>query len=152
MVSPYPKTWVLVFDGAKRILFEDIGFADAPHLKLRADSEIELPPDRALSDDKPGRYPTPAGGRSSVETIDKHEQLEGRFVRQTAALIDARAAADAFERLVIIAPAKALAAFKESLKEARAKVVAERQGDFVNAPTTDIERAYLSALAQAHVH
>ena len=160
MTLKNPTTWILVFDGGKRLLFEDIGFPDAPHLKLRADSEIDLPPDRELHRDRPGRLTTsryrPIGGSAdktggAMEPNDRHQQLEKRFVRNTAHLISKRSRSNAFQRLVLLAPPRAMGEFKRALGEAEKKcVVAELQGDYVNAPTIDIERAYLAAMARGH--
>ncbi|HCR65203.1 MAG TPA: hypothetical protein DIW38_01660, partial [Oceanicaulis sp.] len=53
--------WVAAFDGGKAMIFENTGPRTAPELALRAEFEIDNPPDRDQVSDAPGRLADGAG-------------------------------------------------------------------------------------------
>jgi protein required for attachment to host cells len=141
-------TWLAVFDGGRAAVFANEGFADAPNLRFVFGAQSDGAPTRARGTDKPGRYPTPAGGRAAVDNIDRHKAAELRFVDDLAKTLDKAAAEKRFERLVVIAPAKLIARFRTHATVAAARVVAELAGDFVHAPIEKIEQAFRKATAR----
>jgi protein required for attachment to host cells len=141
------KTWVAVFDGGRAATFENEGFDDAPNLRYVSGARSENLPSRELVSDKPGRYPTPAGGRAATGGADPHEEEEHRFVKDYAGEIESAAKAGRFDRLVAIAPAKLLALFLSCAPLAEGKLAGSRAGDFAHAPVDQIERAFREALA-----
>jgi protein required for attachment to host cells len=141
------KTWVAVFDGGRAAVFENEGFDDAPNLRFVFGPSNDNPPTHEQGTDKPGRYPTPMGGRAAVENTDLHAQAEQRFVEALAKEVDAAAAGGRFDRLVVIAPSTLLPRFREHAPRASERIVAERAGDFVRAPTDTIERVFREAVS-----
>lgn len=134
-------TWVAVLDGAKSLLFEDKGFADAPDLHLVDKGEYESVPDRDLKTDAPGTSHSSVGsGRSSMEETDYHDQEESRFVCDFAAALNRAALKAKFDRLVLMAPPRAMGRLRENLHEETARrVVKEMTGDYTNHPTPKLE-------------
>jgi protein required for attachment to host cells len=135
-------TWLVVFDGGRAAVFVNEGFADSPNLRLVFGAENE---DRERHDDRPGRYPTPAGGRTAVEAFDRRTEAELRFTDGIAKRLEVAAAEGRFDRLVVVAPAKLLTRFRA--RAPRARIAGELSGDFVHAPIDVIERAFRQALA-----
>ena len=143
------KTWLAVADGGKALLFENAGDDHAPNLRVLARKRLDIPPNRELASDRPGRFRDPAGGRSAVETTDWHEFEEARFAAALAERLNRAAQAGAFDHLVIAAPAKTLGQLREELsKPAKARLIGEIRADLTKHPVAEIERHFARALAE----
>jgi protein required for attachment to host cells len=142
------KTWLAVFDGGRAVVFENEGFDDEPNLKFVFGPKNNNPPTHEQGTDKPGRYGTPAGPRSSVENADFHELGELKFVETLAKELEAAAKAAKFDRLVVVAPAKLLSPFRQHAPHASARVAAERAGDFIHSPKEALERLFKELVTQ----
>jgi protein required for attachment to host cells len=134
--------WVVVCDGTKALVLENVGDAKFPNLKTREVHEQDDPPTHEQGTDAPGReFNSIGGGRSAVEQTDWHTQQEERFLRKLAAHLDAAVNADKAKALIVIAPPRALGvlrhAYSHNLKQA---VRAEIDKDFVKLPVHEIEK------------
>lgn len=136
------KTWVLVCDGSKALLFQNMGDAQALNLKALEVFVEPHPPTRDLGTDRPGRtYDSMGGSRSSVQDPDRHQQAEDRFLRETSNKIDELVRSATIKALVIAAPPKALGILRTCMTPAtRAVVSAEIAKDLVKLPTKEIEQ------------
>lgn len=134
--------WVVVCDGRKLLLLENVGNAVSPRLRTRQVREREDAPTRELGTDAPPRAFSPASGaRSALEQTDLHDQAERAFLREIVAGLNAAAAAGEVKRLLIVAPPRALGwmrkAYSESLRRA---LVAEIDKDLTRMPVEEIGR------------
>jgi protein required for attachment to host cells len=134
-------TWVAVLDGAKSLLFEDKGFTDAPDLHLLDKEQYDPVPDREIKTDAPGRQPdTGTNHRSAMEETDFHDQAEQRFVCNFAETLNHAALKRRFDRLIVMAPPRAIGWLRGCLHEETARrIVKELTGDYTNHPTLKLE-------------
>jgi protein required for attachment to host cells len=115
------RTWILVADGARAAFWQNLGPGKgiAP-----VDEEPSLeqpdPPTREVGSDRPGRVHDRFGpGRHAMAPrVDWHRFAEAEFARAVAKLLDDAAKADRFDRLVLVAPPKALGDLRASLGDA----------------------------------
>src|SRR3546814_3480940 len=98
---------VLAVDGSKIRLLENRGEAFSPRLEVIEQQEQDIPPDRDLSTDRPGRSSSSVGSaRSAMEETDFHEQAEDRFIAEVGARLNelSRSTSDNGGMIVIAAP------------------------------------------------
>ena len=134
--------WVVVCDGAKALVLENVGDAKFPNLKTLEVIEQKDLATHELGTDEPGRTASSVGhGRSSYEQTDWHNQAEQAFLTNLAQHLDKAVAAGKAKSLVLVAPPRALGmirpAFSHALKGA---VRAELDKDLVKHPVHDIEK------------
>lgn len=143
------QSLILVCDGAKALLFENAG--DAQALNLRPlDIRVEPhPPTRGLGADRPTRvYDSMDGSRSGAEQTDWHEAAEVDFLAKVAQVLEQAVAQRRPPRLSLVAPPRALGILRQELGEAtRAALAAEIAKDLVNHPVPEIEKQ-LAAMRQ----
>jgi len=134
--------WVVVCDGAKALLLENIGDAKFPNLKTLEVLEQKHMSTHELGSDAPGRSHSSLGhGRSSVEQTDWHDQAERDFLVQLAKHLDAAIAAGKVKSLIMVAPPRALGMIRPAYSHAlRAAVRSEVDKDFVKLPVYQIEK------------
>ncbi len=120
-------TWVVLVDGEKALICENIGTTRAPRLRLHAKMAQELEPNRELVSDRPGRMPDPGRNqRSAMEETDVHRLAKERFATEVAARVNRLAAKTDLGRMVIAAPPQLLAVLRSELNgELRGRVMAE---------------------------
>ncbi|HET7020298.1 MAG TPA: host attachment protein [Xanthobacteraceae bacterium] len=134
--------WVVVCDGKKALVLENVGDEKFLNLKTR---EVYEQPDlktRELGTDAPGRaFSSVGAGRSAVEQTDWHAQEEDRFLRKLAERLDAAISAGQAQALILIAPPRALGVLRQTYSHGlRAAVRAEIDKDFVKLPLYEIEK------------
>ena len=134
--------WVVVCDGAKALILENLGDTKFPNLKTVEVFEHKSVATHDLGTDKPGRSHSSLGhGRSSVEQTDWHDQEETAFLLQLVKHLDASLAAGKTKSLIIAAPPRALGvlrpAYTHRLRDA---IGAEVDKDFVKLPVHQIEK------------
>ena len=142
-------SWIVVCDGAKVLLFQNIGDAQALNLKV-AEVQIEQhPPSRDLGTDRAGRaFDSGDGSRSAMENTDWHNAAEADFLRRLAGRLDEFVQKQGVEHLFVVAPPRALGILRQHFTPAVQKALsAEISKDLVKLPTIEIER-HLSAMAQ----
>lgn len=136
------KSWILVCDGAKALLFQNAGDGLALNLKVAEVLHEPHPPTREMGTDRPGRtYDAMDGSRSSVEGTDRHQEAEATFLRGIATKLDDLVRSRDIKALIIAAPPKALGILRDAVTPAvRAVLSAEIPKDLVKLPTLEIER------------
>src|SRR6185436_14552864 len=101
--------FVVVCDGAKALVLENIGDAKFLNLKTRRVHEQQDLKTREQGSDAPGRAINSVDGRrASMEQTDWHTQEEERFLQKLAADLDAAVKAGQIKSLMIVAPPRAL--------------------------------------------
>jgi protein required for attachment to host cells len=141
--------WVLVCDGRRAVLFQNVGDRVYPKLETRETLQHDAPKTSDLGTDEPGRLFSPADGRrSATEPTDLHWQEEQRFLTSVARQLDHYATDHHIKDLVIAAPPRALGALREALShQLRALIRAELDKDYVALPAYEIEKHLAKALA-----
>lgn len=134
--------WVVVCDGAKALVLENIGDTKFPNLKAREVYEQKNPPTHALGTDAPGRAMNSVGAtRSAVEQTDWHEQAERAFLQQLVARLDAAVTSGEGKSLILAAPPRALGTIRQlSTPAVRAAVRVEIDKDYVRLPVDEIKK------------
>ena len=134
--------WVVVCDGKKALVLENIGNAKVLNLKTREVYEHPAAKTRELGTDAPGRSFASVGtARGTVEQTDWHDQEEQRFLHQFTEHLDAAVIASKAKSVVMVAPRRALGALRRSYSpHLRNAVRAEIDKDFVKLPVREIER------------
>lgn len=141
------NTLVAVADGRKLLLFKNEG--DAQHVNLQT-VHHEDRPSAATSEqgsDSPGTSHSSVGpGRSGYEQTDFHQQDEDDFAKHTAELLKRLALEGWVDKLVVVAPPKALGVMRKHYhKEVEAKLLAEINKDLTMLPVGEIEKALAAA-------
>ena len=133
--------WVVVCDGTKALVLENVGDEVFPNLKTREVHDKSNPRTREQGSDAPGRSFQPVGtARSAVEQTDWHEQAEHEFLDKLAARLDAAVKAGETKSLIIVAPPRALGVIRNSYSQnLRAALRAEIDKDLVKLPLHKIE-------------
>ena len=138
----HPGEWVVVCDGAKALVLENIGDEMFPHLKTKEVYQQEAPATREQGTDAPGRAFASVGtARAAMEETDWHAQGERRFLEKLAARLDAAVQAGEVKTLVIAAPPRALGALRHVYTQGLRNVLAaEIDKDLVRMPVHEIEK------------
>ncbi|WP_020175792.1 host attachment protein [Methyloferula stellata] len=136
------KSWVVVCDGTKSLIFSNEG--DAELLNLQP-LDIRVEPDPPTHDqgtDRPGRvHQSKGSSRSSVETTDFHAEAEASFIQDLAERLDKATRDHEVKHVILIAPPKALGILRKHLTpELQALVRAEVAKDFAQLSTAEIEK------------
>ena len=138
----HPGEWVVVCDGAKALVLENVGDEKFPNLKTREVYQQEDLTTRDQGTDAPGRAISSVGeARAAMEQTDWHDQSERRFLEKLAARLDAAVQAGEAKSLVIAAPPRALGALRQVYTHGlRGAVAAEVDKDLVKLPVHEIEK------------
>jgi protein required for attachment to host cells len=138
----HPGEWVVVCDGAKALVLENVGDEMFPNLKTKEVYQQEDPKTREQGTDAPGRtFSSVGGGRSAMEQTDWHEQGERRFLEKLVARLDAAVQAGEAKSVVIAAPPRALGALRQVYTQGlRGALAAEIDKDLVKMPIHEIEK------------
>jgi protein required for attachment to host cells len=133
---------VMVVDGGKMLLFRNEGDADYPNLIVETASENVNPPDREQHTDAPGRaFASVGAARSAMGETDFHDLSEDRFAADAVELLNQRALANRFERLIVVAPPAVLGEMRKHYNKAlSARLVGEIAKDLTGHPVPDIEK------------
>ena len=134
--------WVVVCDGKKALVFENVGDTKILNLKTR---EVHEQPDARTSEqgtDKPGRSINSIDSRrSAVEQTDWHAQEEERFLQRLASRLDAEVNAGNAKSVIMVAPPRALGVLRQAYSQNLRNVLrAEIDKDFVRMPVDEIEK------------
>ena len=134
--------WVVVCDGAKALVLENVGNRLTPSLITREVYEQPDPKTHELGTDKPGRSLNSVGnGRSAMEQTDWHEQEEQRFLAKLAARLDKAVLAGETQSLIVVAPPRAIGVLRRQYSvHIRQALKAEVEKDYVGMPVADIAR------------
>jgi protein required for attachment to host cells len=134
--------WVVVCDGAKALVLENIGDEMFPNLKTREVYQQENPRTQEIGTDAPGRsFQSVGNKRSAMDQTDWHDQEERRFLEQLVARLDAAVQAGQPKSLVIAAPPRALGILRQHYSNGlRRALRAEIDKDLVKLPIHEIEK------------
>lgn len=137
------KTWILIADGTQARVLEHAGPGKGLTNVQGLDWSIPPLQSQDINTDKPGRGFSSAGGhRSAMEPkTDPAQHREAEFVRSVANVLDEKAKAGAFDRLVIAAAPIALGNLRKVLSDhVKKTVVAELDKDLTNLPTPQLDK------------
>jgi len=134
--------WVVVCDGAKALVLENVGDQKFLNLKTREVYEQEDPKTSEQGTDAPGRAINSVDARrSAMEQTDWHDQAEHRFLQRLAAHLDVAVGAGKAKSLVVVAPPRALGVLRQAYSHnLRAALRAEIDKDLVKLPVHEIEK------------
>src|SRR5262249_37912656 len=134
--------WVVVCDGTKALVLENVGDEKFPNLKTKQVYEQDDPRTHEQGTDAPGRAINSIDSRrSAVEQTDWHTQQEERFLRKLARQLDAAIDAGRIKSLILVAPPRALGVLRQTYSHnVRSALRAEIDKDFVKLPVHEIEK------------
>jgi protein required for attachment to host cells len=134
--------WVVVCDGTKALVLENVGDEKFPNLKTRQVFEQEDPKTHEQGTDAPGRSINSVDARrSAMEQTDWHAQAEQRFLQRLARHLAAAVNAGQMKSLVVVAPPRALGVLRHAYSHTlRAALRAEIDKDLVRLPVYQIEK------------
>jgi protein required for attachment to host cells len=138
--------WILVCDGKKALILENVGTAEYPKLRVKATHEHEDPRTHDLGTDAPGRvFPSVGKARSAVQSTDWHEQAERAFLRTIVEELLAATADGQLHGMVVVAPPRALGILRELSPSGFYKLVRSEIGrDYTHLPVHELERRLFS--------
>jgi protein required for attachment to host cells len=134
--------WIVVGDGAKALVLQNVGDAKFPNLKTTEVYERPAPKTSEQGTDAPGRSINSVGGvRSAIEQTDWHHEAERAFLAELANRLDAAINAGEAKGLIMIAPPRALGMIRQAYTQhLRGALRAEIDKDFVKLPVHEIEK------------
>ena len=134
--------WVIVCDGKKALLLENVGDAMFPDLRTKEVYEHKAAKTHGQGTDAPGRAFSSVGAvRSAVEQTDWHDQSERAFLEDLAGRLDAAVTAGETKRIIISAPPRALGVLRQAYSHnLRRALGAEIDKDLVRMPVHEIEK------------
>jgi protein required for attachment to host cells len=137
------KTWILIADGGRARILEN----DGPGRGLRPVEGMTfahpLPRTHELvRDHEPRSFESVGRARHPVDTgLDPHRKEKEKFAVDLASLLAGEASKKAFDRLVIVAPAKAMGELRAALpKPVKDKVHKEIVRDLTKTPDHEVEK------------
>ena len=134
--------WVVVCDGKKALILENVGDWKFPNLQTREVFEQDNPPTHAQGSDAPGRSFQSVGSmRSAMDQTDWHKKAEKDFLEDLAERLDAAINAGDTRSLVMVAPPRALGIMRHAYSaHVRGALRGEVDKDFVKMPVHEIEQ------------
>lgn len=141
-------TWVIIADGEKALVMENVTDAQDPNLVVVSVEEPETrqpkPSDRAGR-----RYDRGPKQKSAVEEDTWKSHAKSLFVQDVANLLNRKGLKGAYKRLVLVASPHVLGLLRRRLHtEVLAKVVAEVDKTLTNHPLHKVERILSAKLAR----
>jgi len=109
------RTWIVVADGAEaRILQHNVGTAELQQLPSEEFYDFAAPTRDLVSERLPRVQDSAGPGRHGVEPrSDPHEQQKVGFITRLIEHLETAAKHHEFERLIVVAPPRALAVFRK---------------------------------------
>lgn len=142
-------TWVIIADGEKALVMENITDAQDPNLVIVSVEENDTP--ATGPSDRAGRRSDPGPNqKSSVEEPSWKSHAKSLFVQDVANLLNKKGLKGAYKRLVLVASPHVLGLLRRRLhSEVLAKVVAEIDKTLTNHPLNKVEKVLKSRLGAA---
>jgi protein required for attachment to host cells len=134
--------WVVVCDGRKALVLENVGDGKFLNLKTKEVYEQETAKTSEQGTDAPGRaFNSVDARRSSMEQTDWHDQAEKTFLENLVGRLDRAVEAGETKKLVLVAPPRALGVIRQAYSSnLRDAVQAEVDKDLVKMPVHEIEK------------
>jgi len=136
--------WVVVCDGRKALILENIGDQKFPNLRTIEMREQKDPPTREQGTSGPGStHPSVGTARSSVEQTDWHDEAERTFLHALVSHLDTAIRAGQTKHLFVMAPPRALGMLRQAYTtHIRNALKEEVDKDLVHVPVRDIEKRF----------
>ena len=135
--------WIVLADGRKALIAQNVGTPLEPRLSIRRVLEAERnPPTHEQGTDRPGRsFDFASHRRSAVEQTDWHDQAEARFAKIVARELEKLCQSDGVDHLVLVAAPRALAHLRASMAASvKKKTVNEVDKDLTRHPVPEVEK------------
>ena len=143
--------WVVVCDGRKALILENIGDARYPNLHTREVREHPEPRTSEQGTDRPGKTHQSVGtARSAIEQTDWHDLSERAFLTALASRLHVAVTKGETKTLVMVAAPRALGMIREMYSPALRKAIRTEVGkDLVKSPVHEIEKQLFSSASGA---
>lgn len=137
-----PGEWVVVCDGAKALVLENVGDEVFPNLKTKEVYQQDDPATHEQGTDAPGRaFSSVGASRSAMGQTDWHDQTERHFLEKLTTRLDAAVSSGEAKSLVIAAPPRALGVLRQHYSHGlRRALRAEIDKDLVKLPIYEIAK------------
>jgi protein required for attachment to host cells len=135
------RTWILIADGHRAKVFESQGRSSELVPVEDLSMEMDLPPNRDLQEDRPGRsFESSSPTRHAVESrTDPHRELKRDLARAVSEKLERALRGQRFDRLCVVAPPSTLGDLRRVLSApVLERVTAEIAKDLVNVPHHDL--------------
>jgi protein required for attachment to host cells len=138
--------WIVVCDGRKALILENIGDRMFPNLHTKEVHEHPDPSTSALGSSPPGKVHQSMGGaRSSIEPTDWHDEAERTFLRTLADRLNLAVTTGETTALTMVASPRALGMIRADYSAAVRKAIqGELHKDLVKMPVHEIEKQLLA--------
>jgi len=138
--------WVVVCDGRKALILENIGDHISPNLRTAEVREHQDAMTHEQGTDSPGRVFASVGtARSAVEQTDWHDQAERQFLNELVTRLDLALRNGETKSLILVAPPRALGMLRQAYTApVRGALREEIDKDLVKVPVYDIEKRLFS--------
>ena len=138
--------WIVVCDGRKALILENLGDRMFPNLHTK---EVHEQPDLSTSaqgSDSPGRVQQSMGSaRSSIEQTDWHDESERAFLKILADRLNVAVTTGETTALTMVASPRALGMIRADYSAAVRKAIhGEVHKDLVKMPVHEIEKQLLA--------
>ena len=146
--------WVVVCDGRKALILENVGDQVFPNLHTKEIREHAQTRTSAQGSDAPGRVHQSVGSaRSNVEQTDWHDQEERAFLTALANRLHVALSQGETPALIIVAAPRALGMLRDVYSPAVRKAIrVELRKDLVKLPVHEIEKELLFAAHGQRTH
>ncbi len=137
-------TWVLVLDGTKALILENVTDGQDPTLRVVRKDENDSSDSKGESTTGPDH-----GGDQKKPTANEfHSTTETGFAEEMAEWLYKAAHRGRFDKIVLVAPPKVLGVLRQKLhKEVASRVVGEVHKTLTGHPVDQIERIVAEELA-----
>ena len=134
--------WVVVCDGAKALIFENVGDANLLNLTTREVATADTPSTSQQGTERPGRVHQRFGPkRSAVEQTDWHDDAERSFLKELAARLDRAVTGGETKAIVLVAAPRAMGMLRAELSPRVDKAIkGEIAKDYTGMPVDAIEK------------
>jgi protein required for attachment to host cells len=134
--------WVVVCDGAKALIFENVGDASLLNLTTREVATADTPSTSQQGTERPGRVHQRFGPkRSAVEQTDWHDDAERSFLKELAARLDRAVTGGETKAIVLVAAPRAMGMLRAELSPRVDKAIkGEIAKDYTGMPVDAIEK------------
>jgi protein required for attachment to host cells len=141
----HPRTWYVITDGGRARIVQKRDAQDAFDTHREFVSADIHRHTHEFGMERPGRTHESAGSAHHAlqPREDLHRADKRNFVYEVARALNEATARDEFDRLILVAPAHALAELNHALDApAQRKIVAQLQKDLTNVPNADLAKHF----------
>ena len=152
-ISVKSGDWVVVCDGRKALILENIGDAKYPNLHTREVHEHSETRTSEQGTDRPGKTHSSVGtARSAMEQTDWHDQSERAFLTALADRLHVALTKGETQALIMVASPRALGMIREVYSPAvRSAIRAEVAKDLIKLRVHEIENQLFASNPVARV-